>query len=387
MKIQETKSLSVLGSTGSIGRQTLEVARELGISVVALAADRNVTLLEEQARQFHPQVAALRDEAAAADLRIRLADTDIRVLSGAEGVCECARLESADTVLSAVTGVTGMQPAFSAIRAHKKLAIANKEPLAAAGELLMGLARELEVPVLPVDSEHSAIFQCLNAVHRPSDVSRLILTASGGPFFGKTGEELKKITPEQALRHPTWVMGQKITIDCATLMNKGLEILEAMHLFGVSPEQIDVVIHRESIVHSLIELRDGAVLAQLGLPSMKLPIRYALTYPDREYSNEPRLSLAECGKLTFYEPDEETFLCFAACRKAARLGGIFPAAVNGANEEAVKLFLQNKLSFEAIGECVYGVLEQMPQIPRPTLEDIYEADRAAREWVLHQYNG
>lgn len=385
--MNQTKMLSVLGSTGSVGTQTLEVAQELGIQVVALAADRNVELIEQQARKFSPKTVALRDERAAKDLRVRLSDTKVRVLGGEQGVCECAQEPVADTVLSAVTGVTGMQPAFSAIHAGKKLAIANKEPLAAAGELLMADARKHNVAVLPVDSEHSAIFQCLNAVYDKKDVQKLILTASGGPFFGKTKEELSAITPEQALRHPTWSMGPKITVDCATLMNKGLEIIEAMHLFSVDADAIDVVIHRESIIHSLIELRDGAMLAQLGIPSMKLPIRYAMTYPHRENSNERKLSLTECAKLTFYEPDEQTFLCLAACKEAAKRGGIFPASVNGANEVAVALFLQEKISFREIGEIVNGVLNVMPIVANPTLSDIYEADRAAREWVLSHYVG
>ncbi|MCL2488996.1 MAG: 1-deoxy-D-xylulose-5-phosphate reductoisomerase, partial [Oscillospiraceae bacterium] len=351
------KTLRLLGSTGSIGIQTLDVARRLGWPVVGLAAMRNVGVIEQQIREFRPRAAALYDETAAADLRARVADTGTRILAGAEGIAEVAALERSGNdiaagdiaagaiVVNAIVGIAGLLPTLAAIEAGYDVALANKETLVAGGEIVMAAAARKGVRLLPIDSEHSAIFQCLqghsSAEDEPPDnpINRIILTASGGPFFGKTAAELEAVTPEQALRHPNWEMGDKITVDSATMMNKGLEMAEARWLFGLRPEQIDVVIHRESVIHSLVEFADNSQLAQLGLPDMRLPIQYALTWPQRIPSPAPKLDLAEIGRLTFYQPDNEAFPALQIWRRAMALGGLYPAAVDAANEQAVALFL------------------------------------------------
>lgn len=373
------QELILLGSTGSIGTQALEVARELGLRVTALAAGGgNLELLERQAREWRPLTVAVFDEAAAATLKIRLADTGIRVLSGAEGVCEVAAGQG-DTVLNAVVGIAGLRPTLAAIDAGKTVALANKETLVTGGEIVMRRAAQRGVAILPVDSEHSAIFQSLQGAPDGS-LKKILLTASGGPFFGKTRAELEQVTAAEALRHPNWSMGAKITVDSATLMNKGLEVIEAVHLFGVSPDQIEVLVHRQSIFHSGVELSDGAVIAQLGTPDMRLPIQYALTYPARGRAFE-RLDLFKIGTLTFEKPDTETFRCLPLCVEAIRRGGLYPTAVNGANEEAVAAFLAGKIRFSEIAGLAELALERAESRPDFTVEDIEETDRAARRIV------
>lgn len=373
--------LSILGSTGSIGTQTLDVARRLGLQVCALAANRNVAMLENQIREWKPQLVAVFDLDAAKNLRTAVADTPVKVVQGMEGLCEAASIPCADVVCNSVVGMVGLLPTLAAIAAKKDVALANKETLVAGGALVMPAAREAGVRILPVDSEHSAIFQCLQGCPEEKALNRLILTASGGPFFGKTREELSNVTPEQALKHPNWNMGAKVTIDSATMMNKGLEITEAFWLFGVPADRIDVVVHRESIVHSMIEYTDHSVIAQLGVPDMRLPIQYALTWPQRVPSPAAQLDLVKCGTLSFHEPDEETFTCLRACKRALRRGGLASAAVNGANEEAVRLFLDRKISFLQIGELVMQAMEHQPDAACASVEDILNADRAAREFV------
>ena len=375
------QTISVLGSTGSIGVQALEVAGRLSLRVAALAAGRNAALLEQQIRAHRPAVAALFDEAAARDLRVRVADTGTRVLSGAGGVCEAAAIAGADLTLNAIVGIAGLRPTLAALEAGHPVALANKETLVAAGDLVMAKAKEKGLPLLPVDSEHSAIFQCLQG-RPPSGSFRILLTASGGPFFGRTRQDLQHITPADALKHPNWDMGAKITIDSATLMNKGLEIIEAVHLFQVPPEAVTVLVHRQSIVHSCVEYEDGSVVAQLGVPDMRIPIQYAITYPHRTACPAPRLSLTEVGALTFCPPDTDTFTCLAASIAAIKAGGLCPAAVNGANEQAVALFLAKKTPFLQIGELVAAAGERASKSSGYTLADVFEADRAAREFVL-----
>ena len=377
-----TKTIALLGSTGSIGRQTLQVARELKLRVAALAAGSSVELLEAQAREFSPRLAVLYDKDAAAELRQRLRDTDIEVLAGPEGLLAAAQAEEADTVVTAVVGSVGLEPTLAAIRLGRRIALANKETLVCAGELVMAAAREYGADILPVDSEHSAIFQCLQGCADRREIKRLILTCSGGPFFGKHYEELEHMTPADALKHPNWSMGAKITIDSATLMNKGLEVIEAMRLYGLPLEQVDAVIHRQSVIHSLVEFRDGALLAQLGTPDMKLPIRFAMTYPHRAESPDAPLDLLTCGALTFDRPDEEAFPCLRLAREAAAVGGTACAILNGANEAAVGLFLQGKLGFNDIPRRVERALERTEVQYQPSLADILEADRAARRAVL-----
>ena len=376
-----TDKLIILGSTGSIGTQALDVARKRGIKITALTANSNAGLLEKQAREFEPVKVALLDEQAAADLRVRLADTDVKVLSGIGGICECAREESADTVLNSIVGMAGLVPTLDAIDEGKNLALANKETLVAGGQLVMNAARKKGVNIYPVDSEHSAIFQCLKCAPQNRALKRILLTASGGPFFGMTREELRDVTAEQALKHPNWDMGAKITIDSATMMNKGLEIIEACWLFGVSPEKIKVVVHRESIIHSAVEFDDNAVIAQLGLPDMKIPIQYALTYPDRFESPTEELDLAALGTLTFAEPDYETFDCLAVCREAIHRGGLYPAAANSANEQANSLFRKGRIGFLDIGELVGEAMEACENVEDYTLMDVMTTDRLAREFV------
>ena len=374
-----TENLSILGSTGSIGKQSLDVCRKCGYGFKALTAFSSIDEIEKQAREFKPEKVALVDEKAAADLKIKLADTDIKVLGGMDGVCECAEIQSADTVLNSVVGMAGLKPTLTAIYAGKKIALANKETLVAGGQLVMSEAKKHGVEILPVDSEHSAIFQCLQGKPTNKALKKIILTASGGPFFGKTAEELRDVTVEKALRHPNWSMGAKITIDSATMMNKGLELIEAVWLFSVKPDDVDIVVHRESIVHSAVEYDDNSVIAQLGLPDMRIPIQYALTYPERFESPVGELSLSQIGKLTFFEPDYETFRCINLCRKAINMGGLYPAAVNSANEQANLMFRQGKIGFLDIADRVEAVLEKTPHYDNYTFEDILEIDKFARE--------
>ena len=377
-----TESISILGSTGSIGTQSLETAKKCGWRVQALTACSNVDLMEKQIREFSPALAAMTDEKAAAELKLRVADTPTRVLSGLEGVCECAAAENADTVINSVVGMAGLRPTLFAINAGKKIALANKETLVAGGQLVMGTAKEKGVEILPVDSEHSAIFQCLLTRPANNALKKIILTASGGPFFGKTRRELESVTLADALKHPNWSMGQKITIDSATMMNKGLELIEAVWLFGVHPSQIEIVVHRESIIHSMVEYDDNAVIAQLGVPDMKIPIQFALTYPDRFESLSGELDLTKIGKLTFYKPDDEAFPLINVCRNAIEKGGLYPAFANSANEQANLMFRQGKIGFTDIYELVEKVCLEAPRVESYTADDVYEADKAARELVI-----
>ena len=381
-----TKTISLLGSTGSIGRQTLQVARELGLSVAALTANRQVDLLEQQAREFHPALAVLYDRDAAQELRLRLSDTDIRVEAGPEGLLLAAQLPQADTVVTAVMGSVGLKPTLAAIRRKKRIALANKETLVCAGELVMAEAERCGADIVPVDSEHSAIFQSLQGCRDRNEVRRLLLTCSGGPFFGRTYQQLESVTPADALKHPNWRMGAKITIDSATLMNKGLEVIEAMRLYRLPLEQVSVVIHRQSIVHSLVEYWDGAVLAQLGTPDMRLPIRYAMTYPNRGENPAEPLDLLSCPPLTFAQPDRTAFPCLRLAEEAAAQGGTACAVLNGANEEAVRLFLADRIGFHDIPRLVAQARAEVAVVASPTLEDILEADRLARESVLRKSN-
>ena len=380
------KTISLLGSTGSIGTQALDVVRGLRrlgepVRVAALAAGSNVRLLEEQAREFRPAAVAVFDPAAAKDLRDRTRDLDLTVLAGEEGVRQAAAWAEADLTLNAVVGLAGLGPTLAAIEAGKDVALANKETLVAGGALVMEAARRQGVSLLPVDSEHSAIFQCLRGSPGRGSVKKLILTASGGPFFGKTRKELAAVTPEQALRHPNWSMGAKVTVDSATLMNKGLEVMEARWLFDVPAQRIQVVVHRESVIHSMVEFVDHSVIAQLGTPDMRLPIQYALTYPRRLPSPAAELDLLAGGGLTFAPPDRETFQCLGVCLAALERGGLVPAAVNGANERAVELFLRGELPFLGIGEAVAAAADRQPAAPADSLEAILAADREARRFV------
>lgn len=376
-----SKSISVLGSTGSIGRQTLQVAEELGLRVAALTAGRQIDLLEQQARQFRPCLAAVYEESAARELRERLRGLPIEVMSGMEGLVAAAELAEADTVVTAVMGSVGLEPTLAAIRKKKRIALANKETLVCAGELVMAEAKKYGAEIVPVDSEHSAIFQSLQGCKDRGEIKRLLLTCSGGPFFGRTFAELEHMTAADALRHPNWTMGAKITIDSATLMNKGLEIIEAMRLYGLPLAQVEAVIHRQSIVHSLVEFRDGAMLAQLGTPDMKLPIRYALTYPYRAETPDRTLDLLACGALTFSAPDEETFPCLRIAKECAAAGGTACAIMNGANEVAVAQFLRGEIGFNDIPRRVEQALSRVAVKYQPSLGDILEADRSGREAV------
>ena len=372
-----TKTMVILGSTGSIGRQTLSVADELGLSVAALTAERNVELLETQCRRYRPKLAVMADPAAAEELKTRLADMNIRVLAGSDALCEAAALPEADTVVVAVCGFAALRPTLTAIHEKKRIALANKETMVCAGPIMQAAAKASGAEIIPVDSEHSAIFQCLMGCRDRSEVKRLILTCSGGPFFGKDREELASVTKEDALRHPNWKMGAKITVDCATLMNKGLEIIEAMRLYDLPLSKVTAVIHRQSVVHSLVEFVDGAVLAQLGVPDMRIPIGLAMTYPNRLHNPAPALDLLTCGPLTFDPIDEGAFPCFALAKEAAKLGGTACTAMNAANEEAVALFLQDNIRFYDIADAVSRALA-LPVVQEPTLDDIFAADRLAR---------
>lgn len=379
-----TEKISILGSTGSIGTQSLDVAEKRGYEVVALTANSNVDIIERQIRKYKPKMAAMVSDEAAKELKNRVADTDTKILCGMQGVCECATAEQADTVINSVVGMAGLEPTLCAIKAKKKIALANKETLVAGGSLVTKTAKEYGVDILPVDSEHSAIFQCLQGMNKKSELKSIILTASGGPFFGKTAEELRNVTVEQALKHPNWSMGAKITIDSATMMNKGLELIEAVWLFDVAPKQVDIVVHRESVVHSLIEYVDNSVIAQLGVPDMRIPIQYALTYPERFESPVKKLSLSDYGTLTFFKPDYDTFECINICRSAIEKGGLYPAIANGANEAANLLFRQGKVGFLDIAKLVGSAVENGKSKADYTLNDVLEADKAAREFVLSQ---
>ncbi|OUN06492.1 1-deoxy-D-xylulose-5-phosphate reductoisomerase [Flavonifractor sp. An92] len=375
------RKISILGSTGSIGRQTLDVVRAGGDTVLALTANRDAARMEEQCREFRPELAVMMDPEAAADLRVRLADTDIRVLEGMEGLIEAATIPKVDTVVTAVVGIVGLRPTIAAIQAGKRIALANKETLVCAGELVMKEAERWGAQIVPVDSEHSAIFQCLQGCADHGEVKRILLTASGGPFWGKTRAELETVTLADALKHPNWSMGAKITVDSATMMNKGLELIEAMRLYRLSAEKICVVVHRESIIHSAVEYCDNAVIAQLGVPDMRLPIQYALTWPERGEAVAKPLDLFACGTLTFAPPDEENFPCLALARRAAAQGGTATAILNGANEAAVGRFLAGEIGFMDIPRLVERAMEHVPAGAASTLEDVFEADRAARAWA------
>lgn len=373
------KSLIILGSTGSIGKQALEVCEKQGYTVNGLAAGGNIDLLESQARKFKVKTVAVFDQKRVKDLEIKLKDTDIKVLSGAKGVCELAT-EKADIVLNSIVGIAGLRPTLSAIESGKDIALANKETLVTGGEIVNRKAREKGVKILPVDSEHSAIFQSLQGAPEKS-LRKILLTASGGPFYGKKAKDLENVTVKDALNHPNWSMGAKITIDSATLMNKGLEVIEAVHLFGLSAKDIEVLVHRQSILHSGVEFSDGAVIAQLGTPDMRLPIQYALTYPERADFAFEKLSLTDIGSLTFEKPDTDTFRCLPLCIEAINQGGLKPTAVNGANEQAVKLFLEGKIKFLQIFELVEKALSLVNNKKDFSLEDIFETDKEARQIV------
>jgi len=379
-------SISLIGSTGSIGRQTLETAQLLGLRVCALSAGSNIHLLEEQTRRFRPSVAAVFDESAARDFKSRVRDMDVQVFAGAEGLIEAARADGAGTVVTAVVGTVGLPPTLAAIGMGRRIALANKETLVCAGEYVMRSAKEHGAEIIPVDSEHSALFQCLRGESH-SSVKKLILTASGGPFRGFKKQDLKDVTPGMALAHPKWSMGKKVTIDSATLMNKGLEVIEAAHLFSIPPARISVTIHPESIVHSMVEFADNSLKAQLSLPDMRLPIQYALTYPERCRSLAGELDISHLSALTFEEPDLDAFPCFRLALETAGLRGTACAVLNAANEAAVYLFLRGNLSFYGIYEAVSSALETLGSIGNPSLDDILEADRAAKEFVYGEFGG
>lgn len=381
-----TKNISLLGSTGSIGTQSLDVAKMHGYNIKCLSANSRVDIIEQQVRQFKPELVCMMNEQAASELKTRIADTSTRVSSGMQGLIECATYEGADTVLNSVVGMVGLQPTLEAIKAKKTIALANKETLVAGGHLVTNLAKENGVSILPVDSEHSAIFQAMQGAPNKQSIKKIILTASGGPFFGRTLEELESVTPADALKHPNWDMGAKITIDSATMMNKGLEFIEAKWLFDMPNDDIEIVVHRESVVHSAIVYQDNSMIAQLGVPDMRIPIQYALTYPERLESPVKYLSLADYGKLTFFEPDYETFKCIDVCRNAIELGGLHPAAANGANEESVRLFLNGKIKFTDIAYLNNEAMKRADDIENFTLADVLEADRKAREFVLESVN-
>lgn len=379
-------NISILGSTGSIGTQALDVVDKLGLNVSALTAASNIDLLEKQIRKYKPDLAVVFNEDKAKILKDNIKDTNTKVLAGMEGLIEAATISSADLVLNSVVGMVGLMPTLAVADAKKDIALANKETLVAGGKLVTDAVQKNGVKLLPVDSEHSAIFQCLQGMPEKKALKRLILTASGGPFFGKTLDDLKNVSVEQALNHPNWSMGAKITIDSATMMNKGLEIIEARWLFDMPADKIDVVVHRESIVHSLIEYADNSVIAQLGMPDMRIPIQYAITYPKRYESPVNELSLSQIGKLTFFEPDYQTFECLRACKKALDMGGVATAVANGANEEANRLFREGKISFLEIGNLVMGAVDNIENFEPNTVDDVLRADSLARQFVLDKIN-
>ncbi len=372
------KCVSILGSTGSIGRQSLDIIDHLNIPVCALTAGTNVERMEQQCRKYRPALAVMASQEAAQRLQERLCDLPIHVAWGEEGLIQAATAPEADCVITAVVGMVGLKPTLAAIRAGKRIGLANKETLVCAGELVMAEARAHAAQIVPVDSEHSAIYQCLMGAGEKRELRRIILTCSGGPFYGKTRQELGTVTKADALRHPNWKMGEKITIDCATLMNKGLEVIEAMRLYDLPLEQVDVLIHRQSIVHSMVEFVDGAVMAQLGSSDMRLPIQLAMTYPERMPCPAPALDLTSCGPLTFAQPDMQAFPCLALARACAKAGGTACPVMNGANEEAVALFLHDEIGFYDIYDLVSRAVDAVPFVAQPTLDQILEADREAR---------
>ncbi len=377
------QNVSIIGSTGSIGRQSLDIISHLdGVRVVALTAGSSVERMARQCREFTPKLAVMATKEAADSLQAAISDLPIRISYGEEGLLEAATLPEAECVITAVVGMVGLKPTLAAIRAKKRIGLANKETLVCAGELVMAEAEKYGAEIIPVDSEHSAIFQCLMGSYHPREVKKILLTCSGGPFFGKNKEELAAVTKDDALKHPNWKMGPKITIDCATLMNKGLEVIEAMRLYHLPLEQVEVVIHRQSIVHSMVEFVDGAVMAQMGIPDMRLPIQLALTYPQRSVCPVPPLDLTSCGSLNFCKPDLEAFPCLQLAMDCAKKGGTACPAMNGANEEAVALYLQDKIGFYDIYRLVAGAVAADPFIQEPTLDQILEADRLARQYVL-----
>lgn len=375
-------NISILGSTGSIGTQTLDVVDKLGLNVSALTAFGNIKKLEEQVRKYKPLLAVVFDEEKAKEFKVNISDTDTKVLSGMDGLIAASQIKQAQLIVNSVVGMVGLQPTLAAAQAKKDIALANKETLVAGGALVTDAVKNNGVRLLPVDSEHSAIFQCIQGMPDKKILKKLILTASGGPFFGKTVEDLKNVTVEQALNHPNWSMGAKITIDSATMMNKGLEIIEARWLFDVPAKDIDVVVHRESIIHSMIEYNDNSVIAQLGLPDMRIPIQYAITYPKRYESPVGELNLAQIGKLTFFEPDYNTFKCLRACKKAIDAGGVATAIANGANEVANMLFREGKVSFLEIGDLVMGAVDNITNFEPKCVDDVLKADALARQYVI-----
>ena len=375
------KCVSILGSTGSIGRQTLDIIDNLNIPVAALTAGSNAQRMAEQCRKYMPKLAVMSTEESAAQLKNLISDLPTEVMWGEDGLIAAATVPEADCIITAVVGMVGLKPTLAAIRARKRIGLANKETLVCAGQLVMAEAKKYNAEIIPVDSEHSAIFQCLMGCNDRKEVKRILLTCSGGPFYGKSREELGVVTKADALKHPNWKMGAKITIDCATLMNKGLEVIEAMRLYDLPLEQVDVLIHRQSIVHSMVEFTDGAVMAQLGAPDMRLPIQLAMTYPERSATPVDFLDLTTCGALTFAHPDMEAFPCLALARKCAKEGGTACPAMNGANEEAGALFLEDKIGFYDIYDLVSKAVDAVPFIADPTLDEILEADRLARAAV------
>ncbi len=373
-------NISILGSTGSIGTQTLDIVRENpDIKVRAMSANRNIELLEKQAREFCPDFVSVTDEESAKTLKTRLADTDIKVLSGKDGLIETAVADKADTVVTAVVGISGLLPTISAIKAGKNIALANKETLVTGGHIVTRLAKEHNVKLLPVDSEHSAIFQSLQGMCDKKELKKILLTASGGPFFGKTRSDLKNVTPVDALKHPNWDMGAKVTIDSSTLVNKGLEVMEARWLFGVDIDDIEVWVHRQSVVHSMVEFVDNAVIAQLGTPDMRLPIQYAITYPFRKPMKNNRLDFLNYPNLTFQKPDTDTFFALSLAYRAGREGGILPTVFNSSDEAAVELFLKGKIGYLDIADCIQYAMDSAPKVADASIDDIFEADKFARE--------
>ena len=375
------KCVSILGSTGSIGRQTLDIIDNLKLPVAALTAGTNVERMAQQCRTYRPRLAVMSTQKAAEELQAAIGDLPIQISWGEEGLLEAATVSEADCVITAVVGMVGLKPTLAAIRAGKRIGLANKETLVCAGELVMAEAKRFHTEIVPVDSEHSAIFQCLMGSRRKEEIKRIILTCSGGPFFGMDPQKLKTVTKADALRHPNWKMGPKITIDCATLMNKGLEVIEAMRLYDLPLEQVDVVIHRQSIVHSMVEFTDGAVMAQMGTPDMRLPIQLAMTYPERTTCPVEPLDLLTCGELTFFKPDTEAFPCLELARQCAQKGGTACPAMNGANEEAVAMYLRDEIGFYDIYDLVAKAVAEVPFVQNPTLEQILETDHLAREAV------
>ncbi len=378
--MKENKHITVLGSTGSIGTQALDVASFGNYTVDAIAFGKSSKLGEEQIRRYSPKYAAVGDKKTASDLKIAIADTNTKIVTGEDAVPEMIEMLSSDVCINAISGFAGLRPTLSAIKKFPRIGLANKETIVAAGDIVMQSAKEYGCEIIPVDSEHSAIFQCLQG-NPNAEIRRILLTCSGGPFFGMKKEDLRDITVERALGHPTWKMGAKITIDCATLMNKGLELIEAMHLFHTDPEKIEVVIHRESIIHSMVEYHDRAVIAQLGVSDMRLPIQYAVTYPDRMESPSEALDFAKIGKLSFYTPDRETFPLLALAERVAKIGGTLPCIMNGANEEAVSLFLREKIGFSDIAELVIQTVDSYTPMKNPSLSDIERVNIESRDFV------